>query len=250
MFEQKLFLLDMDILFLIALPVCAFLYASVGHGGASAYLALMSLWAFSPDEIRPTALVLNILVSGIAFVQFYRAGHFRWNLFTLFALSSIPLSFLGGMTNVSDELFRVLLGAFLVLAALRIFLYYNKDVQVRKATLVPALLIGGSIGYVSGLIGIGGGIILSPVLLLLAWANAKEAAAVSALFILVNSASGLSGQLISGITVSEDIWLYVLLAACGGIVGAYLGSKKLKLKELNIILAIVLAFAGVKLLLM
>jgi uncharacterized membrane protein YfcA len=240
----------MDYIFLLLLPLCAFLYASVGHGGASAYLALMSLWAFSPDEIRPTALVLNILVSGIAFIQFYRAGHFKFKLFGLFAASSIPLSFLGGMTHVSDAVFRILLGAFLVLAALRIFLYFNKKVEVKPAAVAPALIIGGVIGYLSGLIGIGGGIILSPVLLLLAWANAREAAAVSALFILVNSISGLSGQLISGITVSEDIWLYVLLAACGGIVGAYLGSKKLKLKELNIILAIVLAFAGVKLLLM
>lgn len=239
----------MDNVFLFLLPLAAFLYASVGHGGASAYLALMSLWAFSPEEIRPTALVLNMLVSGIAFIQFYLGGHFKFKLFALFALSSIPLSFLGGMTKIGDELFRMVLGVFLLLAALRIFVQFNRQVEVKKAAVLPALLIGASIGYVSGLIGIGGGILLSPVLLMLACANPKEAAAISALFIFVNSASGLSGQLLSGIELSQHLWLYVLLAAAGGLLGAFIGSRKLRVRELNMVLALVLLAAGIKLIL-
>jgi uncharacterized membrane protein YfcA len=239
-------------LFLLLLPIVAFLYASVGHGGASGYLALMALFSFAPEVMKPTALLLNLFVAGISFLQFARAGHFKPNLFLIFALLSVPLSFLGGITEVDPKQYKIILGILLVFAIVRMLGWQrqaedNNRFLSTKTRWGTGLIVGGAIGYFSGLIGIGGGIILSPVILLLGWGTVKQAAAVSALFIWVNSAAGLSGQLMTGITLGKEVWVWVLLAATGGWVGAYFGSFRWTPRIIRYMLAFVLLLASVKL---
>ena len=226
----------------------AFLYAMVGHGGASAYLALMALLSFSPEVMRPTALILNLFVAGISFVQFWRAGFFKPRLFVVFAISSIPFSYLGGLQEVDEPVYKKILGVLLLFAIARMLGLFGKANKKQEVNWPLGLAVGAAVGYLSGLIGIGGGIILSPVILLLGWGNVKETAAVSALFIWVNSLAGLLGQIQSGIEVAQDIYLLLGLAIVGGIFGATLGSKKLSFTHLNWILSAVLILASVKLL--
>lgn len=237
----------MDALLLISFGLMAMAYAMVGHGGASAYLALMALYSFQPEVMRPSALLLNLFVAGVSFYYFYRSGYFRLKLFLVFALSSIPMSYVGGLQEIDQSYFKLILGILLLIAVARILGLFGTANKIREINWGVGLLIGAGIGYFSGLIGIGGGIILSPVILLLGWGNIKETAAVSALFIWVNSMAGLGGQFVSGVTLSSDIWLYVSIALLGGLIGGYLGSKKINFKQLNFILAVVLITASVKL---
>lgn len=251
-----------DLFFLAILLLTATLYSSIGHGGASGYLALMALFSFEATIMKGSALILNIFVSGIAFYQFYRNGHFRWKLFWPFAIASFPMAFLGGSLILEPTLYKRLLAICLVFAILSILNIFgkrnNKDLSEiipstrdhwagRKNAFIPAILIGLSLGFFSGLIGIGGGIILSPVLLLMHWANMKETAAVSALFIFVNSVSGLMGLSITGIQYYPQIYVWVAVALVGGIIGAYSGAKKLDNTVLKYILAGVLLIASIKL---
>lgn len=238
----------MEWLIFAGIPLMAFLYAMVGHGGASAYLALMALLSFSPEVMRPTALILNLFVAGISFVQFWRAGFFKPRLFLVFAISSIPFSYLGGLQEVDERVYKKILGVLLLFAIARMLGLFGKANKKQEVNWPLGLAVGAAVGYLSGLIGIGGGIILSPVILLLGWGNVKETAAVSALFIWVNSLAGLIGQLQSGIEVAQDIYLLLGLAIVGGIFGATLGSKKLSFTHLNWILSAVLILASVKLL--
>ncbi len=237
------------VLFFLILPAISFLYASVGHGGASGYLALMALFSFTPEVMKPTALLLNLFVAGIAFLQYYRAGYFNKTLFWSFAASSIPLAFLGGSLAVDPLIYRKILGVLLIIAVLRLLNVYGKDaVPLRRQNWWLALLMGGIIGFFSGLIGIGGGIILTPVILLFHWAKMKEAACVSALFIWVNSAAGLAGQFQSGFEFSSQYVLMVAIALSGGFFGAYYGSNLLSGSRLKGMLAMVLVLASLKLL--
>lgn len=237
-----------ELLFYIALPITAFLYASVGHGGASGYLALMALFSFAPEVMKPTALLLNLFVAGISFIQFAGAGHFQWKLFLVFAIASVPLSFIGGMIQLDPYWYKVTLGVLLIFAIARMLGLIAKGREELSEVNIPlGGVIGGVIGFFSGLIGIGGGIILSPVILLLRWGNTKQAAATSALFIWVNSAAGLLGQFQSGVVLASDSWLMVLIAVIGGVVGAYFGSRVLNNKSLKLVLAFVLILASVKL---
>jgi uncharacterized membrane protein YfcA len=182
---------------LITFFAIAALYSSVGHGGATGYLALMALLSFTPEVMRPIALTLNIFVSSIAFYSFYKNGHFRFNLLWPFIAASIPFAFLGGALVVDFKIYKIILGVFLLLAVARmLFVRPSKIKSGRPINILLALIIGAVLGFFSGMIGIGGGIILSPVIILLGWANMKETAAVSAVFILVNSISGLTGFLI------------------------------------------------------
>jgi len=240
---------DSIIIFYIALFIIAFLYASVGHGGASGYLALMAIYGISPDVMKPTALLLNLFVSVVSFIQFYRGGHFRMKLFWPLALGSVPLAFVGGLIHMDASIYKIILGILLVIAVAR-FLFFSKfkNTETKDAQIIPALLIGAVIGFLSGLIGIGGGIILSPILLLLGWSNMKQTAAISALFIFVNSLAGLMGQLTKGINFSGDMLMYVVVAFAGGMLGAYVGSLKLKAVALKNVLAAVLLVAAYKLL--
>jgi uncharacterized membrane protein YfcA len=235
-------------LLLLLLPIVAFLYASVGHGGASGYLALMSLFAFPIAFMKPTALVLNIIVSGISFYFYFREKQFCWKLFYPFAITSIPFSFLGGLLTIETHVYKMILATVLIFAVLRLLGILGKEnPQLQPVNFPLALLIGALIGFLSGLIGIGGGIILSPVLLLLSWANMKQTAAVSALFILVNSVAGLLGFISKGESLPISSFLVIAIVAVGGILGGYYGSKKFNTVTLRNILALVLGIAIFKL---
>lgn len=235
-------------LFLTALPVVAFLYSSVGHGGASGYLALMALFSFAPETMKPTALLLNLFVSGIAFYHYYKAGHFNKKLFLSFAVSSIPMAFIGGMINVDATLYKQILGVLLIFAILKMLDIFGKDNNdIRPIKIWQGLLFGALIGFFSGLIGIGGGIILTPLIVLLHWGKMKEAAAVSALFIWVNSAAALIGQISSGVEISKQMFVLAIIALIGGFLGSYYGSKKYNNKALRYLLAVVLIIASLKL---
>ena len=170
------------------------LYSSVGHAGASGYIAVMSLLSLAPEVIKPTALSLNILVGSIATWQFYRAGHFSWSLFWPFAALAVPCAFIGGQLNLPTQLFKVLLGLVLLYSAMRFFVQSKQSRQIHEPPRTQALVAGAGIGFLSGLTGTGGGIFLTPLLLLMGWADAKRAAAVSALFVLLNSIAGLAGN--------------------------------------------------------
>ena len=237
------------ILFYTLLFLVAFLYSSVGHGGASGYLALMALFSIAPEVMKPTALLLNLFVSLTSFIQFYRGKHFNWKIFLPFAIASVPMAFVGGLITVDAYVYKKILGILLLIPIIRFLFFANIKVDdVKKSNIYLSILIGAAIGFLSGLIGIGGGIILSPVLLLLKWANMKQTAAISALFIFVNSLSGLAGQLQKGINFSPDMYAYVVVAFVGGICGAYFGSLKFKQNILQYLLAIVLIVASYKLL--
>ena len=237
-----------DTLFYILLPLAAFLYASVGHGGASGYLALMALFSFSPEVMKPTALLLNLFVAGISFVQFARAGYFQWQLFIVFAIASIPLSFLGGMIQIDPHWYKFTLGVLLLFAIARMIgIFGSERTIVRQLNWPLGIIIGGVIGFFSGLIGIGGGIILSPVILLLSWGNTKQAAAVSALFIWVNSAAGLAGQMQTEIELATRSWLFLTIAMFGGTLGGYFGSRLWSNSHIIIVLCTVLFLASLKL---
>ncbi len=237
------------ILFYCLLFIVAFLYASVGHGGASGYLALMAIFAISPAIMKPTALLLNLFVSSTSFIQFYRGGHFKWKTFWPFALASIPLSFVGGMMAIESFIYKKILGLLLLIPVIRFFFFKNTDPKDFKPSNIPlSLAIGCIIGLLSGMIGIGGGIILSPILLLLKWTDQKQTAAISAAFIFVNSVAGLGGQLIKGFEFNSHMLTYVGVAFAGGICGAYLGALKFPQTVLKNVLACVLALAAYKLL--
>lgn len=234
--------------FLFILPIISFLYSSVGHGGASGYLALMALFSFAPETMKPTALLLNLFVAGISFYYYYKEGFFNKKLFFAFAMTSIPFAFLGGTIEIDASIYKKILAVLLVFAILKMLNVFGKEKDtIKDIKLWQGLIVGGIIGFFSGLIGIGGGIILTPIILLLHWGKMKEAAAVSALFIWVNSASGLIGQLSSCVVLEKESFLLVAIALIGGIFGGYYGSKKINNKKLRYILAFVLTIACFKL---
>ena len=238
-----------ELIFLLLVFLMAMLYSSVGHGGASGYLALMALFSFPPEFMRPSALLLNIFVSSIALFSYARNGHFRLKLLLPFIITSVPLAFVGGLITVNPHIFKIILGIFLLIAIARmIYNPRNNDAEIREINKPLAFAIGIFLGFLSGLIGIGGGIILSPVIILLKWANMKETAAVSAAFILVNSVAGLSGQVSQGFELAPEIGYMLGAAILGGLLGSYMGSVKITDKALKYALSVVLTFASYKLL--
>lgn len=238
-----------ELIFLFLVFLMAMLYSSVGHGGASGYLALMALFSFPPEFMRSSALLLNIFVSSIALFSYARNGHFRLKLLLPFIITSVPLAFVGGLITVNPHIFKIILGIFLLIAIARmIYNPRNNDAEIREINKPLAFAIGIFLGFLSGLIGIGGGIILSPVIILLKWANMKETAAVSAAFILVNSVAGLSGQISQGFELAPEIGYMLGAAILGGLLGSYMGSVKITDKALKYALSVVLTFASYKLL--
>ncbi len=231
--------------------VMAFMYSSVGHGGASGYLAVLAMLGVSQIVMKPSALLLNVFVSGISFYQYYRSNHFNFRLFWPFSLASFPAAFIGAMIPLQDSSYKKILGICLIFSVLRLTLFGWKDetsTENKELKIWLGLLIGAIIGLVSGMIGIGGGIILSPVILLLHWGKMKETAAVSALFIFVNSIAGLIAVISSGTQIPNSAYPLLGVAIAGGIGGSYLGSKKFDFKILKYLLAIVLMIAAIKLL--
>lgn len=240
--------MQVEILFLLAMFIIAFLYSSVGHGGASGYLALMALFGVEVVLMKPSALVLNLFVSSIAFLSYYKGGHFRFRTLLPFAAASIPMAFFGATLEISPELYKKILGACLFIAALGILVRpRGGDWEIRRLSIPVALLSGAVIGFFSGMIGIGGGIILSPLLLLTRWAGMKETAAVSAAFIFLNSLAGLSGHLTAGMELSPRILLWIGVVVAGGLAGAWSGSFRLSTVQLKYLVTAVLLIASIKL---
>jgi uncharacterized membrane protein YfcA len=225
----------------------AFLYATVGHAGASGYIAVMTLAGLAPAEIRPTALTLNILVASIGTWQFARAGHFRWSLFWPFALTAAPMALLGSYVSLPTNVFKVLVGVVLLLSAWRLLARPSDDTATGTPSRPAALGVGAGLGLLSGLTGTGGGIFLTPLLLFARWARAKEAAAVSAAFILVNSSTGLIGTVVASKSFPVvALPLGIAAVLCGGL-GSYLGASRLPHTAIKRLLALVLVIAGLKL---
>lgn len=236
-------------MFLFLLFCIAFLYASVGHGGASGYLALMVLFSFPQEEMRMTALVLNIVVSIIAFLQYYQKVIFPWKLFLYLAIASIPAAFFGGMMVLDGHIYKKILGVCLLFPIIKLlFFHSNESEKLKNYHPFQLLLTGGIIGFISGLIGIGGGILLTPWLLLNRWTTIREAAIISALFISVNSLAGLVGISILGINSHKQLLLYITIAIIGGGIGAYWGANKFNNQRLSQLLALALTIASFKLL--
>jgi hypothetical protein len=227
----------------------ALLYSSVGHAGASGYIAVMALFGLAPEVVRPTALALNILVAGIATWQFRRMGHFSWKLFWPFALLAVPLAFAGGYVTLPTRAFQVLVGAVLLFSAVRFFARPGEDVVRAPPPRAAALAAGGGIGLLSGLTGTGGGIFLTPLVLTMKWAPAKTTSAVSALFILLNSTAGLLGNLSATRGFPTPALALLAAAGIGGTAGSWLGSSRLPPVAIKRLLAVVLVIAGAKLIL-
>ncbi|MEW6127335.1 MAG: sulfite exporter TauE/SafE family protein [Acidobacteriota bacterium] len=248
-------ILSMKTLLLILLIfLAALLYSSVGHAGASGYLAMMALFGVAPEVMKPSALVLNILVASIGSVKFYRAGHLQWSRLLPFVITSAPFSFFGGAINLPGTLYKQIVGVILIFSAIRMVQTSLKPVEPVPTQATPiwaALLCGAGIGFLAGLTGTGGGIFLSPLLLLLGWAEVKDASGMSAGFILINSIAGLIGNLTKNISSIESlpssIFLWLIAVAIGGYIGAEFGSKRLPNVRLRQLLAIVLVIAGFKL---
>jgi uncharacterized membrane protein YfcA len=231
----------------LAIVVVAFLYSSVGHAGASGYIATMTLFGFATSFIKPTALVLNILVACIGTFHFWRAGHFSWKLFWPFALLSVPAAFVGGYIHLPATIFRTVVGVVLLFSAIRLFFRKADPPDVNPPAKPIALAAGAGIGLLSGLTGTGGGIFLTPLMLFCRWAKMKSVAAVSVLFILVNSIAGLVGYFSSGQPIPSFAWILAVAAVIGGTVGSYLGSSRFPVRVISLLLAAVLIIAGTKL---
>lgn len=240
-----------DALLAILVLVAALLYSSVGHAGASGYLAAMALMGVVPAVMKPTALSLNILVAAIATFKFHRAGAFSWPLFWPFALASIPFAYLGGWLTLPGHLYKPLVGAILIYAAWHSFrtAHRTESGTVPQAPISLRLFAGAVLGFLSGLTGVGGGIFLSPLLLLLGWARIKVISGVAAAFILVNSIAGLLGVMRSAIALPPALPYWAIAAVVGGIVGAEYGSRRLGNPAIKRLLALVLAIAGAKMIL-
>ena len=229
----------------------ALLYSSVGHAGASGYLAAMALFNLAPDVMKPTALVLNLVVATVGTIRFARAGCFSWRVFWPFAVLSVPLAFLGGAMKLPIHAYKMILACVLLFAAWRLGVKQSISPHAEpKPVLLPlALFFGAVIGLLSGLTGVGGGIFLSPLLLFLGWADVRRTAGVSVAFILVNSASGLLGHLASVKNVPSEIIWWAPAALLGGLIGSELGSRRLTPMTMRRLLAVVLVIAGGKMLL-
>jgi uncharacterized membrane protein YfcA len=247
--------MDASLVVLLAsgMLVAAFLYASVGHGGASAYIAAMAIAGIAPAEMRPIALQLNVLVSALATFKFYRAGHFRWSLFWPFAAVSIPAAYLGGAITLPGSAYKVLVGVVLLYAGWQLWWSARAGQELRAVRPLPVpvgMATGAVLGILSGLTGVGGGIFLSPILLLFGWAGTKQTSAVAAPFILVNSLAALAAGFVRNPALPPDYaWWLMAAVLVGGWAGAEYGSRRFANPLIRQVLAVVLGIAGGKMVL-
>ena len=241
--------MDPTLLLAALFLVAALLYGSVGHAGASAYLASMALVGVAPEVMKPTALVLNILVASIVTIRFARAGYVRPLALLPFLVGSVPAAFIGGGLTLPTTLYRPLVGAVLLVAAARFgWTASNAGADFPPRAPWPgAVASGAGIGLLAGLTGTGGGIFLTPLLLAAGWAGTRFAAGTSAAFILANSVSGLAGNLASVGSLPPAIPLWLGAAAVGGAIGSQLGSRRMPAPWIRRALAVVLLVAGLKL---
>jgi uncharacterized membrane protein YfcA len=226
----------------------AFLYSSVGHAGASGYIAVMTLFGLATSVIKPAALVLNILVACLSTWQFWKAGHFSWKLFWPLGISSVPFAFVGGYVNLPAQVFRFVIGSVLLYSAVRFLFQPRAEEEPCPPGKATAISVGAGLGLLSGLTGVGGGIFLTPLMIFMRWARTKTASAVSALFILVNSISGLAGNITSTKALPFFALPLALCAVAGGSAGSYLGSRRFSPMLIKRLLGVVLIIAGVKML--
>lgn len=232
----------------IAFFLVALFFASAGHAGASGYLAVMSLAGVAPETLRPTALVINVLIAAVATWRYQGAGCLSWRLLLPFVVTSIPCAFLGGMLTLPSQVFHWTVGVVLLYAAWRIAARRLSGLSPspRPPSAGVALACGGAIGLLSGLIGAGGGIFLSPLLLMAGWADARQTAGTSAAFILVNSIAALSAQAPHLPSLSPAVFGWATAALLGGALGAELGSRMLAPRLIQTALSVILLIAGVK----
>lgn len=231
----------------------AILYSSVGHAGASAYLAAMGLMGVAPDVARPTALALNIVVASFVTFRFWRRGYISWRALLPFLVGSVPFAFLGGSLPISGALYKQLVGAVLIVAAIQLFRTARRAAQrdtghaEPHVPVIPAVAIGGAIGFLSGLTGTGGGIFLSPVVLIAGWAETRAASGLAAGFILANSISGLTGNLARLASLPPALPLWIGVVVVGAIIGSEIGTRRAPTFRLRELLSVVLVIAGLKL---
>lgn len=232
----------------IAVFAAALSFAIAGHTGASAYLAIFGLLGLTPDEIKPSVLSLNIVVGIVAVYKFTRAGHFSWRLIWPFILTSIPFSFLGGLITLPTPIYRLLVGVVLVYASFKmLFDVPNKNGSQPDAPPVwLSLLLGAGIGFTGGLIGMGGGVLLSPILLLTNWAGPQLTAGTIAVFVLVNSIAGLLGHWSVSMYLPPQLPVWGVVALVGGWIGAEIGSRRLSAKTIRRMLGLILLLAGTR----
>lgn len=238
---------DMALCFAVLIAAC--LYSSVGHAGASGYIAVMALASVASPMIRPTALVLNIVVATIGTVQFWRAGHFRWSLFWPFAVASIPAAYYGGTLTLPTRAFNILIGLVLLAGAARLLMPFKPAAETHSPAKPVAIVTGGVLGFLAGLTGTGGGVFLTPLMIQMRWSSTKQAAAVTVVYILINSASGLLGAMRKGIVLPPFLWPMIGAVIVGGSLGSYLGSRRFSVPVIHVLLASVLILSGGKLIL-
>lgn len=233
----------------LLMGLAAALYSTVGHGGASAYLAIMALFAVAPETMRPTALALNLVVAGLGLWRYGRAGQVDWRLLAVFLIASAPAAFLGGGIRISPEIYRPLVGIVLWIAAIRLFWQPARlaEREPRPPSLAIALPVGGVLGLLAGLTGTGGGIFLSPLIILFGWADARRTSGIAAGFIFLNSAAGLAGNITAVRSLPLELPWLAGSVACGALVGTWLGSVRLPKPRLLQGLGLVLVVAGFKL---
>lgn len=233
--------------------VAATLYSSVGHAGASGYLAAMALFDLVPEVMRPSALALNVLVATLAAYRYTRAGQNDVRLLVPFALASIPSAFIGGMTHVPSSYYKPLIGIVLLISAFHFIrtakMSKQQDRLVKRPPLPAALGTGVGLGLLAGLSGTGGGIFLSPLLLLMGWAPTRQVSGIAASFILVNSIAGLLGNISSVQALPPALPFWAIAALVGGLLGTQLGTRTLTIPDIRTMLALVLVIAGGKMLL-
>ena len=240
--------MEVTLLFFLSLLLVSFMYSLVGHGGASGYLAVMSIFAVGTIYFRSSALILNLFVAGIAFINFQNGFKIRWRLFLPFLIPAIPMAFLGAFIHIKPETYKLILGILLFMALLRLLYRPSREYELKPP---PGILLsvglGSVLGLLSGMIGIGGGIILSPIFILMKWSHIKETGVYSSLFILCNSLAGLIGLHFSGILLPPGFVYWIIVVVAGGLIGSLTAMKFLPVRLFKISLAIVLLFACFKL---